>query len=130
MDASAGARTPIRITVLVTRRPDLSPEQFREGYETSHARLAVRLFGHLWLSYCRNYVVAARNFAGLSDGPGFDAVSEFVLRDADAFAEMARIGAAHSAEIRADEERWFNRSRCWTVTGDTVHHDLSDFKII
>lgn len=115
---------PVRMTVLVTRRPDLSPEAFREGYENSHARLAVRLFGHLWLSYRRNYVVSARNFAGLAEGPGFDAVSEFVLRDAEALAEMARIGAVHREEIHADEARWFDRSRCWTVTCDTVEHDL------
>jgi hypothetical protein len=119
---------PIRMMVMVKRRPDLSPEAFREGYENSHAQIAVRLFGHLWLEYRRNYLIAGRNFGlGCQGGPaeiGYDAVSEFILRDEAALAEMGRIGAANQAMIHEDEARWFDRSRCWVVTTETVEHDL------
>ena len=42
---------PIRHIIMVRRKQGLSPEEFRRGYEESHSRIAVRLFGHLFLSY-------------------------------------------------------------------------------
>jgi hypothetical protein len=119
-----GARMPIRMVVLVARRPDLSHEEFRRGYETSHAPLAVRLFGHLWLSYRRNYVRSSRNFAGVHQSLEYDAISEFVLRDAAALEEMGRIGVANQKLIHEDEERWFDRARCWIVSCETIEDDF------
>ena len=37
---------PVKKIVMVRRRADLTPEQFRDGYENSHSRIAVELFGH------------------------------------------------------------------------------------
>ena len=34
---------PIKVIVMVKRRPDLTPAQFRDGYENSHSRIAVEL---------------------------------------------------------------------------------------
>jgi hypothetical protein len=123
---------PIKMIVMVKRRPDLTPEQFREGYENSHSRIAVRLFGHLWLEYRRNYLLQGRSFEpgahGATGGPeaiGFDAVSEYVLRDAGAQAEMARIAQEHWDLIKEDEARWFDQSRCWSVTCETMVEDLA-----
>jgi EthD domain len=116
---------PIKKIVMVRRRQGLTPEQFREGYENSHAAMAVELFGHLWLSYRRNYLTRGHNFArgGEEEGPaeiGFDAVSEFVLRDAGAEAEMSRIAVANWDRIKEDEARWFDQEHCWTVGCETV----------
>ena len=52
---------PIKVIAMVKRRPDLTPAQFRDGYENSHSRIAVELFGHLWLDYRRNYLTAGRS---------------------------------------------------------------------
>jgi hypothetical protein len=116
---------PIRRIVMVRRKPGLSLEEFRKGYEESHSRIAVRLFGHLWLSYRRNYLTTGHCFAGggetaRAEDTGFDAISEYVLRDEAALAEMARIGAEHMAEIKADEARWFDQAHCWNMRCETV----------
>ena len=113
---------PIKKIVLVKRKPGLSAEQFRDGYENSHSRIAVRLFGHLWLEYRRNYLLSGYNFTGDGGGAdevGFDAVSEFTLRDEAALEEMNRIAMANQELIKEDEARWFDQSRCWLVVADT-----------
>jgi hypothetical protein len=100
--------------VMVRRKPGLTLAEFRDGYENSHSRIAVELFGHLWLSYHRNYIVSARRFgAGMGAGaaaaaadPGFDAVSEYVLRDEAALDEMGRIAMANFQRIKEDESLW------------------------
>lgn len=120
---------PIKKIVMVRRKSGLTPEQFRDGYENSHAAMAVELFGHLWLSYRRNYLTVGQNFdrAGEDEGPeqiGFDAVSEFVLRDEAAEAEMSRIAQANWARIKEDEARWFDQAHCWIVGCETKVAEL------
>jgi hypothetical protein len=121
---------PIKMIVMVRRKQGLSPEAFRHGYENTHSRLAVSLFGHLWAEYRRSYLLSGRNFgdAGSAHGPdqiGFDAISEFVLHDEAALAEMGRIGLANAQLIHADEVRWFDRKHCWVVACETIEEDLS-----
>ena len=120
---------PIRHIIMVRRKPGLSRVEFRRGYEESHSRIAVRLFGHLWLSYRRNYLTTGHCFDGgsetaLADDTGFDAISEYVLRDEAALAEMGRIGAENMAEIKEDEAKWFDQARCWNMACDSVEEDL------
>ena len=120
---------PIRQIVMVRRKAGLSRAEFRQGYEESHSRIAVRLFGHLWLSYHRNYLTTGHNFASggetaVAEETGFDAISEFVLRDEAALAEMGRIGAENMAEIKADEAKWFDQARCWNMACESVEEEL------
>jgi hypothetical protein len=120
---------PMKMIVMVRRKQGLSPEEFRDGYENSHSRLAVELFGHLWTEYRRNYLTSGYCFADQtrSDGPdeiGFDAVSEFALRDEAARAEMSRISAEHHERIKQDEARWFDQKRSWLVRCETVEEKL------
>lgn len=118
---------------MVKRKPGLTPEEFRDGYENSHSRIAVRLFGHLWTDYRRNYLQTGYCFGdatsqGGEGGPdeiGFDAVSEFIVRDEAALEEMGRIAAENFAMIKEDESKWFDQSCCWTVNCDTVEEDLT-----
>ena len=124
---------PITTLVMVRRKAGLTTEQFRNGYETSHSRLAVELFGHLWLSYRRNYIETARRFGvGLSPGDpataqdvGFDAVSEYVLRDEEALAEMGRIAMANFQRIKDDEARWFDQVHCFSCRCETAEENLA-----
>lgn len=119
---------PIKKIVLVRRKAGLSPEEFRDGYENSHSRIAVRLFGHLWLSYTRNYLLPGRNFKTAQfDGPdamGFDAISEFVLRDEAAWDEMNRIAAENTVLIKEDEARWFDQVHCWLADCEPLVEDF------
>ena len=121
----------IRILTLIKRKPGLTPEQFREGYENSHAKIAMELFGHLYAEYRRNYLGRAFSFAdsSVTDGPdeiGFDAVSEVVLKDGVTMQDMAKIMDAHRERIVEDEKRWFHRKRSWVTTCDTVEVDLDN----
>ncbi len=119
---------PIKKIVMVRRKAGLSPEEFRDGYENSHSRLAVELFGHLWLAYRRNYLLGARSFAAATghggDDLGYDAVSEFVLRDEAALEEMQVIAFKNFARIKEDEARWFDQARSWNVACETIEEDL------
>jgi hypothetical protein len=118
---------PVKMIVMVKRKPGLTPEQFRDGYENSHSRIAVRLFGHLWLEYRRNYLQSGRTFEGQEGGVDvieYDAISEFILRDEAALEEMGRISAANFAMIKEDEAKWFDQAKCWIVAAETVEEDL------
>jgi hypothetical protein len=115
----------IKRIVMVKRKAGLTPEEFRAGYEGSHSRIAVELFGHLWISYRRNYLTSGYAFepGGNAAGPaeiGFDAVSEFILRDEAAAAEMGRISMQHIERIKEDEARWFDQTRCFVVACETI----------
>lgn len=122
----------IKKIVMVKRKPGLSPEAFREGYENSHARIAVELFGHLWTEYRRNYLKTGHSFGkgtapgatGGAEEIGFDAISEFVLPDEAALAEMNRISLQHFARIKEDEAKWFDQAKCWLVTCETIEENL------
>lgn len=121
---------PIKMIVMVKRKPGLTPEEFRDGYENSHSRIAVELFGHLWTEYRRNYLKSGHSFAAPASpaGPddiGFDAISEFIMPDAAALEEMGRISAANFERIKEDEARWFDQARCWLVPCETIEEDLS-----
>ena len=116
---------PVRKIVMVRRKRGLTPEEFRAGYEGSHSRIAVKLFGHLWLSYRRNYLTQGHAFKGGgetqgADDVGFDAISEFVLRDAAAEAEMSRIALENWDMIKEDEAKWFDQAHCWTMACESL----------
>jgi len=55
-----------RVFVLLKRRKDLSFEQFREHYESSHAKLGEKYFGHLFASYRRNYIPSGSRLSDVS----------------------------------------------------------------
>lgn len=46
---------PVQVVLCITRRPDITHEQFREHYENSHAPLAMSHMGHLVQDYKRYY---------------------------------------------------------------------------
>lgn len=122
---------PVKMIVMVKRRPDLSPAEFRAGYEGSHSRIAVNLFGHLWQAYRRNYLVVGRTFAHGNvpgvfgpDEIGLDAISEFILPDMEALTEMGRIAQENFELIKADEARWFDAAHSWVIQSDTVEEDF------
>lgn len=122
----------IKVLVMVKRKPGLTPEEFREGYEQSHSRIAVNLFGHLWTSYRRDYLIGGRRFeegeGGWTGGPDdfhYDAISEYILPDGEAMAEFARIGEENIGLLKEDEALWFDQPNCWMVSCDSVEEDLT-----
>jgi hypothetical protein len=112
------------------RKPGISFEQFREHYETSHAVLGLRHFGHLLLAYRRNYNVpyllpedaSAIERAIAAKNSDYDCVTEWELRDEAALAEVFAL--LFDPEIgklfHDDEEHFLDRDSVRLVQCDAV----------
>src|SRR5215212_9466614 len=107
----------IKILWMLKRKAGITPAQFREHYERSHAAIARKYVGHLLMSYTRNYQTeawggTATDPAGFRQRPfDYDCITELVVADEDAFEEMGRIFAAPdaSAELIEDELKFLDR---------------------
>jgi hypothetical protein len=129
---AVGVNPMIKLMILLKKRADLTVDQFRHHYETSHARHAMRHFGHLWVEYRRNYPVSSSSFAAVDEGadvdpaldavPDFDAVTEIVLRDQPAFDEFLRLLAVPETRrlFSEDEARFTDRKRSKFMVCDVV----------
>jgi len=115
---------PVKTILMLRRKPGMTPEAFRQEYETGHSRLGLKLFGHLWVSYKRHYPQASFTFA---DGPQpapYDAITEVVYRDQAALEESGRIAAANKKLLDDDELRLFDRPNCHMTIVETLEEKL------
>jgi hypothetical protein len=101
-----------KIIWLLKRKPGISHEQFRDHYENSHAVLGQKYFGHLILSYKRNYDAAKQ--AGREDAfmasrqSDYDCVTEWVMPSAAAFEEcMGLMADPAIGKLFLDDEKHF-----------------------
>src|SRR5690349_8014228 len=105
-----------RIFILLKRKPGISFEQFREHYETSHALLGEKFFGHLLKSYRRNYTPAGTRFSdhGSAAENAYDCITELVFKDGNGSEELSRIASDPVVRriLTEDEERFLDRSIC------------------
>jgi hypothetical protein len=113
----------IKLVILLKKRADMTTEQFRHHYETSHAYRAMRHFGHLFVEYRRNYPVSSSSFDAADQNadidpavdsvPEYDAVTEIVLQDQEAFDEFLRLLAVPETRrfFSEDEARFTDRRR-------------------
>ncbi len=123
---------PIKIVLMLTRKPGMSPEAFREYYENGHSRLAWKLFGHLCLSYRRTYLAPAQACIDSTErsgtipapSPGIDVITEMVYPDQAALDESGRIALVNSRIIAEDEERLFDRAKCWMTICEVSGEDI------
>ena len=122
----------IKLVILLKKRSEVTTEQFRHHYETSHAYHAMRHFGHLFVEYRRNYPISSSSFAAADEGadidpavdsvPEFDAVTEIVLQDQAAFDEFLRLLAVPETRrfFSEDEARFTDRRRSKFTVCDVV----------
>jgi EthD domain len=100
----------ITLVTLLKRRADLSRKGYRAYYETRHRKIGERVLGNYATRYVRRYLTPAD---GTDRDHDFDTILEIDFPDRttmDAcFAAMAE--DAVMAEIVADEEKLFDRSR-------------------
>ena len=124
----------IRIQWLLRRKPGITFEQFRKHYETSHAILGERYFGHLMLAYRRNYVLppecaASPAMRRVLDAKGwdYDCIAEWDLRDASAFDQVvAMLSDPTIGKIfHDDEEHFLDRGSVRLVLCDQRETDTS-----
>ena len=119
-----------RVFVLLKRKPGMSFEAFREHYETSHARLGEKYFGHLFASYRRNYIPQGTRFAGgRTVENAYDCLTELVFREAGGYAELKRIASQPDVQaiLAADEARFLDRTISGNAIAQPVESDLSRF---
>lgn len=103
-----------KVLVFLIRKPGMTPEAFRDHYETRHVPLALATFPEL-VEHRRNYPGENGSFfAPDVTMPAWDAISEMRFADRAGFdAMLARIAdPVASAEISADELRFLDRPRC------------------
>lgn len=117
-----------KVLHFIKRKDHLTHEAFKVHFERSHAAMALKFCGHLFLEYRRNYVDAAW-FGGDSreEGSGYrlqpwnwDLISEWILPDEAALQEIYRIMQEPGIDelFRADEDRIIDRTATVTVPCD------------
>jgi hypothetical protein len=120
-----------RVFILLKRKQGISFEEFRTHYESSHAKLGEKYFGHLFASYRRNYVASGMRFSdGAMIEPAYDCVTELIFREPGGYQELKRIAA--DPEIRRilieDEERFLDRMACANALSEPIESDVSRLK--
>ena len=113
---TSGVAPVMKMIVFFKRRNDLTPEQFREHYETRHAPMALRLFPYI-ADYRRNYIrhdLQHRRTSGESIHTqlDFDAITEITFAAPDGYQRMQQdmTDATIRNQVVADEQRFLERS--------------------
>ena len=119
-----------RVFILLKRKQGISFEQFQKHYESSHAKLGEKYFGHLFASYRRNYVPSGMRLGdGSAVEPAYDCLTELIFREPGGYQELKRI--AGDPEIRRilieDEERFLDRMACANAMSQPIESDVSQF---
>lgn len=120
----------MKMIVLFRRKPGLTPEQFREYYETRHVPLALKLFPY-FKDYRRNYIrrdlVHRRADGATNPSLDFDAVMELTFASKSDYERMVREMADPKvrAQVVEDEERFLDRSATVVFMVDEERSPLS-----
>jgi len=126
----------VKLMVFLKRKPGLSPAEFRDLYENRHSRIGMKMLGHLWTGYRRNYLGSANSFAKAEGAPlnaedaeldaPFDVVTEFVFADWSDLEEQNRLATLpeNKAILSEDEETLFDREHCYASVCEVLEEDL------
>jgi len=120
-----------RVFILLKRKAGMSFEEFRTHYETSHAKLGEKYFGHLFASYRRNYVPSGLRFSdGATVEPAYDCVTELIFREPGGYQELLRIAAEPEIHkiLAEDEARFLDRTACANAVSHPIESDVSQFR--
>lgn len=106
----------MKAIAMFKRKPGLTPEQFREYYETRHSALSLKLFP-FFTDYRRNYIRhdlgPQRSSAEVSNSAfDFDVITEMTFASPDDYGKLLRALAdpAIRDQIVEDEKRFIDRS--------------------
>jgi len=133
----------IKLILMLKRKPGMTPAAFREEYESGHSRLGLKLFGHLWQEYRRNYLGVTNNFVNAVEPgagaqapsgspqvpePPYDVITEIIFPNEAALQEMNRIASANAKILADDELRLFDREKCLVTVCESLEEDLRPYK--
>lgn len=117
-----------KVIGLLKRRPGMSPEEFRNYYETHHRVIGEKYLREYAVRYVRRYLQGfADPITGAFAEQDYDVLLEIWYRDKDAFERANQLFAEPqiSAEIATDEEKLFDRGASRFFTLQEVESDLS-----
>ena len=104
----------------LVKRPDLSLEQMKEHYESSHVPIALRTFPDI-LEHRRNYLPKDSAMAppGVSL-PEVDCIAELWFADRSGFERMMAIvmDPVAGQEVRDDGDKFLDGGKCWMQAVD------------
>jgi hypothetical protein len=105
----------VKFIFLLSRKPGLTDEQFREYYETKHAPLAVKLFP-FFSDYRRNYFRRGELHDFVTPDVvevNFDVVTEMTFESEEGYKRMvdAYADPAVAKQIADDEEKFIDRTK-------------------
>ena len=119
-----------KIIWLLKRKAGMTPAQFREHFERSHAPMAQKYVGHLLSEYRRNYLSEFRfDVEARTDGFAYEArewtwdlLSEWVMPSEEAFNEVMRIMTEPriAAEFREDSSKFSEQVSTVMLRGEVV----------
>jgi hypothetical protein len=120
----------VKVMFFLKRKVGLTPQQFRDHYESSHVKLAQKYIGHLIVGYRRNYPQFATlnpsNVpAGSQPAPydiGYDCITELWVKDEAALAEIGRIFSDPVTKpiLAADELKFLQRDATVMIVSEEV----------
>jgi EthD domain len=125
----------VKILWLIKRKAGVTPEQFRERYER-HARLGLKIMGHLMCRYRRNYQLDAWGGGTPTTHDGsttfgvvafeYDCISEVCFPTEEAYNERLRVFAdpLRAKQFYDDEEDFLDRKSVIMVRCEEVETDI------
>ena len=120
------------VTMIVTlkKKPDLTVEQFRHHYETSHGELVKKYGGHLFEDYRRYCVneVYRLDRSPIGAERLYDAITVFKFKhqlDCDTWLRMMETTETRDV-FRADEEKFLDRSQVYAYFANEVRTWVAD----
>jgi len=101
----------IKTITMLKRKPGMSLEDFIAYYESHHRLIGEKVLKSHAVRYSRRYLQPRIDRTGAVSEPDHDVLTEVWFPDQAAADTTARSIAAHAAEIAADEEKLFDRSK-------------------
>ena len=116
----------VKLVFCVRRKQGMTPEAFKDYYETTHARIGERVLPTAERYFRRFLTPLGPPALGPVLEPVADVITEIWFRDrATCEATMAKLGdPATLAEIVADEEKLFDRTSIRMYAVDERESDL------
>ncbi len=117
------SKQPIKVITLLTRKPGLTKEEFRNHYEDVHRHLGEKYLLPHAIKYIRRYVEAPSGSSSYEAAPDFDVMMEvwFPNKSSMLAAMEGMQATAAQAEIRADEEKLFDTKATKSFMVTEVH---------
>lgn len=122
----------LKVVTFLKRCAGMTHEEFRDYYENHHAPFGVNFLLPDVKRYIRRYVTPIDNPITNSEGGGFDydVIMETWFEDRAGFERtMKRLSQPDvAAQVAADEDKIFDRSRIQSVLVDEFETDLASIQ--